>query len=344
MRSEKNLEVLKNLKTGCFNPALLRQYSGWGGLRDDIYTPKIYSEIKKILTPEEIVNIKKTMSSAYYTPPEIVRFIYQWLIQYGFIGGSILEPAVGHGVFIEHLPKEIYSKSEITAVEIDLLTSQIVKILYPQIKLHICAFENFNYEKCYDLIVGNPPYGANTVFDAKHADLKGFCIHHYFVAKSMRLLKENGILAMVLPSYFMDNISKHVRYIIQKEGGHLITAYRLPDNLFENAKITIDIVFLRKSHTGVAWTNTKRINIDNMSLPINEFFYDNRNHILGRLAVVDMYQRKGLTCLSKGKDIETLLKDQLVKPAYKINLKQYIQKIEQSISSLQMLKQSLLEW
>ena len=62
----------------------------------------------------------------------------------------------------------------------------------------------------------------------------------------MRLLKPGGLLAMVLPSYFLDNQSKHVRKIIADEGGNLLAAYRLPDDMFDDAKVTVDVVFLVK--------------------------------------------------------------------------------------------------
>ena len=48
----------------------------------------------------------------------------------------------------------------------------------------------------------------------------------------MRMLNPNGILAMVLPSYFMDNVREHARDIIAQDGGRLIAAFRLPDDLF----------------------------------------------------------------------------------------------------------------
>jgi type I restriction-modification system DNA methylase subunit len=69
----------------------------------------------------------------------------------------------------------------------------------------------------------------------------------------MHLLKPEGVLAMVLPSYFMDNTQDHVRNIIHQEGGSLVAAYRLPEDLFRDAKVTIDIVFLKKGKTDKTW-------------------------------------------------------------------------------------------
>ena len=44
----------------------------------------------------------------------------------------------------------------------------------------------------------------------------------------------------------MDNIRDHVRDVIDQEGGSLLAAYRLPEDLFDNAKVTTDIYFYSK--------------------------------------------------------------------------------------------------
>lgn len=103
--------------------------------------------------------------------------------------------------------------------------------LYPNVTIVNAGFEQYNTTNQFDLILGNPPYGRETIIDYFHQDLKGLAIHHYFVAKSMRLLKPRGLLTMVLPSYFLDNVKYHARDIIVHEGGHLLSAFRLPDHL-----------------------------------------------------------------------------------------------------------------
>ena len=47
-RVEQNIEVLKSLtKKENITPETLKNYSGWGGLRDAVYNPDIYKELKK---------------------------------------------------------------------------------------------------------------------------------------------------------------------------------------------------------------------------------------------------------------------------------------------------------
>jgi hypothetical protein len=116
----------------------------------------------------------------------------------------------------------------------------------------------------------------------------------------MRLLKEGEVLAMVLPSYFMDNVKDHTRYIIDREGGSLVAAYRLPDDLFSNAKVTIDLVFLKKGKTSKEWLRTRDISIGGKSKPLNEYYHSHPHHILGNLEIVPMYERTGLTCKRRG--------------------------------------------
>jgi hypothetical protein len=144
------------------------------------------------------------------------------------------------------------------------------------------------------------------LLDEQHPDLKGFCIHHYFVAKCMRLLKPEGFLAMVLPSYFLDNGRDHVRHIIDKEGGSLLAAYRLPEDLFCDAKVTIDIVFLKKGKAGKKWLQTKDVRIGGKSKPLNEYYHLHSHHILGNLEIVPMYERMGLTCKRRGDPFQLL--------------------------------------
>jgi len=306
-RVERNLRVLKLLSNN--DPSIseeqkrviLNEYSGWGGLREVIFTPSVYRQLKYYLTDDEINSIKQTTKSAYYTPELLVKFIWSIVVTCGFKGGKILEPAAGNGVFIDYIPQSIVKTCKVQAVEMDLLTCKILMQKHPQIKLTAAPFENlhFGHEK-YDLIISNPPYSSQLVEDIYYKDLSHLAIHHFFVAKCARLLKNNGMIAMVLPQFFLDNTRDHARAIIAASGVDMVAAYRLPDNLFINAKITVDIVFLHKAIANIAWQETKNIKIGNYTKPINEYFVANPTHILGELEVVPMYNRMGITCKATG--------------------------------------------
>jgi len=236
------------------------------------------------------------------------------LLRMGFRYGNILEPAVGTGIFFDHIPLRIRQASSIDAVEIDRITCNILVNKHPDINLTCSGFETVYFgKKKYDLIISNPPYGKETINDIFNPDLSYLIIHHWFVAKCARILKEKGIIAMVLPQFFLDNVKDHARDIIHDSGVGMIAAYRFPDNLFNNAKVTVDIVFLQKAETNIKWLNTGKITIGNDTKPLNEYFINNPEHILGELQVVPMYDRTGITCKEKGN-----LRDHLYNACLKI--------------------------
>ena len=311
-RVEVNLKVLEALRADdeSLSIELINQYSGWGGLRDAIFTPSIYRELKKVANDAQITSIKLTTTNAYYTPDLIVKFMWATLDQIiGFKGGDILEPAVGLGVFLDFMPLKIKEASKIDAVELDHLTCEMLLFKHPKINLICGGFENLHCgAKQYNLIISNPPFGRERLTDIIFKDLSDLRIHHFFIAKAARMLKDNGIIAVVVPSYFLDNVTEHARDFISDSGVNLLMAFRLPDDLFSNAKVTIDIVFLQKAKTGISWTKTYDKIIENDKKPLNEYFIDHPEHIIGTLQVIPMYERTGITCRSNGDLREQLAK------------------------------------
>lgn len=294
-RVEKNIKALFALTSENHSHKDLKDYSGWGGLRSEIYNPDVFHKLKKILSNDDIESIKKTVKTAYFTPDFLVGFVYKCLKILNFQPKNILEPSAGHGIFFEKMP-DSFKNAKITAVEIDQVSCRFLNALYPNILVQRVGFEKFNPNVQFDLIIGNPPFGQIYVHDESNSDITRHSIHHYFVAKAMRLLQQNGVMAVILPRYFLDAHTKHVRKIIAKEGGSLIAAYRLPDNLFENAKVTIDIVFLRKGAGNVRWVDAKPIQEGDKKAFINEYFINHPHNILGKIEFINIYDRHEITC------------------------------------------------
>ena len=140
-RIKKNIEVLAALANNSnkseVSQELLNQYSGWGGLKEAIYNPSVYTELKRYLNEEEINSVRKTLGSAYYTPELLVKFMWTALERMGFRKGEILEPAVGTGIFLDHMPEKVKQVSNIEAIEIDKVTCNILINKHPEVNL-IC--------------------------------------------------------------------------------------------------------------------------------------------------------------------------------------------------------------
>jgi len=307
MRTDQNLQVINAIAQKNFNPVLLEKYSGYGGIGRELSEYNYYKKLNSIIPKDEIAKIKETTKTAYYTPELLVRFIYKALENLGFRGGNILEPAAGNGAFIKHMPKAMRESSKILAIEPEPIAHTIIKSLYPDVKTLNKKFEDVELQaNSFDLVIGNPPYGSCTIEDKSNPDLSKHAIHHYFSSRGVRLLKQNGILAFVINAYFMDNIFDHVRDVITKEGGSLLAAYRLPDNVFQNAKVTTDIIFITKTKLPTRWQKTKSITIGNQTKQINEYYINNPQNILGRLNIIPIYERTGLVCEENGNLIQKL--------------------------------------
>ena len=110
---------------------LLSRYVGWGGLSDVFDETKSawkyeYLELKTILTQEEYAAARQSTLTAFYTPPIVIRAMYQVLENMGLKSGNILEPSCAVGNFIGMKPKSL-SDCNIYGVEIDSISGRIAQ-------------------------------------------------------------------------------------------------------------------------------------------------------------------------------------------------------------------------
>jgi type I restriction-modification system DNA methylase subunit len=308
-----NVRVIEEMAKNEPNIETLKNYKGFGGLKRCFWDRTLYGQLMRAIRANfgaeqeksVLESLRNSSSSAYYTPKEVISFIYRYLSQVcKFTGGDILEPSCGNGAFFEHMPEEIRTNSTITGVEYDILTAKLVQGIYPDISVINDGLQNIDFAgRKFDLIVGNPPYSSEKIIDNFMPDLSGYTIHHYFVAKCMRLLKDNGIMALVVPSFYMDIPQSSTRHIIENES-IVIDVLRLPDNLFEQATVTVDIIFIRKTGRKIhSIIETTILEQGNAKDNINQFWIDNPNRILGKLQLkwVPAYNRHVPTCYTENR-------------------------------------------
>lgn len=73
--------------------AVLARYCGWGGLANAFNEKSEkwaheYQELKSVLTEDEYRAARESTLTAYYTDPEMIRYIYQAIESFGFHGGA----------------------------------------------------------------------------------------------------------------------------------------------------------------------------------------------------------------------------------------------------------------
>ncbi len=253
----KELQAKQEISKGDYYATLkeqeiLAQFSGWGGLESYFKKdqhPKEFEELKALLTKDEFRRAYSSTRDAYYTPKLVIDSIYQALDQLGFNNDNhpkeIFEPSLGTGKFIAHAPSD--KNYRFMGTELDPTSASISQFLYPNQVIQNTALENHPFHQDYDAFVGNPPYGNHKVYSSNDAELSNESVHNYFLAKAIKELKDDGIGAFVVSSWFMDAKNPKMREHIAKNATFL-GAIRLPNSVFKatGAEVTSDIVFFKK--------------------------------------------------------------------------------------------------
>lgn len=237
--------------------AVLRQYTGWGGLGSFFNDTRSasYKELKDLLTEEELQSAIMSINTAYYTPTEIIDVMWDVVKNLGFEGGNILEGSAGIGNILASMPNSISDHSSITAVEIDGITGGILRLLYPDANVMVKGFQDADIRNgSVDLAITNVPFGDILMYDSKEKDLSnkfGSKIHDFCIAKNIRKLSEGGIGVFITTRGTLDSGRKALRQWIVNEGNaDVIGAFRMNNQTFGGAKVTSDIIVVRKRVAG----------------------------------------------------------------------------------------------
>jgi uncharacterized protein (UPF0254 family) len=238
--------------------ALLRQYEGAGGLKEDDKT------------------IHGTLYE-YYTPRSVVSKV--WDIVKKYVGDGpqkVLEPSAGIGRFAENQPDNF----DFTMLELDPISARINSILFPDANVQNKPFEEMfmkggvpvkEYKgKKFTVAIGNPPYGKFSGLYKGLGEGKGHTRYEeYFIDRGLDALEDGGVMAYVVPSGFLrGNQYSEIKSKIAKKG-KLVEAYRLPNGTFQTTGIGTDIIVIRK----------EKGNIDDFL--DDKYFKDNPEHVLG---------------------------------------------------------------
>lgn len=265
---------------------ILAEYVGWGGLKQVFETTSsYYDEVKELLSPEEYAAARESTLTAFYTPPAVIRAVYQELERIGITSGEILEPSCGIGTFLGLCPESMQN-CHFSGVELDSISGRIAQQLYPQSAIQVNGFEKTHFQdNAFVAAVGNVPFGDFSVYDAAY-DSHHFLIHDYFFAKTLDKVCPGGIVALITSKGTMDKENASVRQYLA-ERAELLGAIRLPNTTFKYAagtEVTSDILFLRKRTEPMTeqpeWVQLKP---DANGIRINAYFADHPEMILGEM-------------------------------------------------------------
>lgn len=281
-RNIKAIKIIKQLEEESRNASkeeqeILARYEGWGSLSLAFQDSKKRKLLKDLLTEEEFSEVKSSVLTSYYTPANVISFIYHVLNKMRVDGKlNILEPSMGTGHFYQLLPDSM-KESQLYGVELESMSGKIAKQLYPKAKIQITGLEDaVLQDNFFDLIIGNVPFGNYSCSDTTYGNLS---IHDYFFMKALDLVRPGGIIAMITTRETMDKKNQKLREQLAKKAT-LIAAYRLPYTVFENTSVTTDILFFQKEEyerenlDAVEWLEAGQYNV---------YFALNYNNVFGTI-------------------------------------------------------------
>lgn len=211
----------------------------------------------------------------FFTPEDIATFMCKWVMNGKHIT-KVLEPAYGLGIF-----SRIINKSKTTPIDAYEIDSKIFSYAASECPngVNLCNEDYFKskWDSKYDAIICNPPYlkfhdydNVNYISDVnKHLKtrLSGFTnLYSLFLLKSIAQLQDNGRLAYIIPSEFLnaDYGVEVKRELLKSNTLKHIIIIDFTKCAFENAITTACIILCEKTDSPTVRFSTLT-NINNLN-------------------------------------------------------------------------------
>lgn len=200
--------------------------------------------------------INRAALTSYYTPTSIARAMNRFAELAGFKGGNMLDPSMGNGVFEGTMSQGVQQRTMIHGVELDWLTGQIARNLYPDANVLITGYEQAGTaDNAYDVVISNIPFGDISVTDKswkhdsspvrKSAQQR---IHNYFAVKMLDNTRPGGLCVIMTSNAILDTKGNQIIREHLADKAEILGVVRLPGNTFKGAgtSVVTDVIFLRK--------------------------------------------------------------------------------------------------
>ena len=294
--------------------ALLRSYSGFGGIKcilndidnkngwvksdlplydDVLQLHNVIKEYKGSEYKDYLASLKSSVLTSFYTPGELTDVLANIFICNDIYANKFLEPSAGLGVFANSF-RHVQNGGEVLCYEKDLITGLMLKYSFPDSSVVVSGFENIeNSRGNFDIISSNIPFGDFNVFDfdllKSPVKAKNFAcrsIHNYFFVKSIDKLRDGGVLAFITSTGVMDSAKNDIiRQHIIKEC-NLISAVRLPNNLFKDnagTEVASDLIILQRVFNKKQISDRERLFLQSIQLQNDiscNAYYNSLNNVV----------------------------------------------------------------
>lgn len=274
--------------------ALLAAYPGMGRLALDIFPhpqTKAYksprwtqlgTQLSRLATPDDYASMKRSVFTAFYTSPLIMRTLWQALERFGVPHDAhVFEPGCGVMRFASYAPEG----TRMTGVELDSVSARIAQALYPQHTIRQGNLASVPLPPhTFDAVIGNVPFAD------LHYTYWGLrlSLHELCLARSLDVLKPGGVLSVVITHYFLDRQASDFRLALDAKA-EFLGAIRLPDDAFQaqGTRVVTDLVFFLKrdaEQTALEppqWTQSTPLLIEGVEVAFNAWVGAGAGWVLG---------------------------------------------------------------
>lgn len=200
--------------------------------------------------------INRAALTSYYTPTAVAKTLNNFVELAGFKGGNMLDPSMGSGIFEGTMSKAVQQRTMIHGIELDWLTGQIARNLYPDANVLVTGYEQAGTaDNAYDVVMSNIPFGDLSVTDKtwKHdsSPVRKAAqnrIHNYFAVKMLDNTRPGGLCVIMTSNAILDTKSNQIIREHLADKAEVLGVVRLPDNTFKGAgtSVVTDVILLRK--------------------------------------------------------------------------------------------------
>ncbi|RPF58211.1 N-6 DNA methylase [Abyssicoccus albus] len=204
------------------------------------------------------------LRGGYYTPPEITKFIYNYIKEDSMENFTVLEPSIGDGAFINDFKE---GELAFNMVGIELIKEEANKarqLILEDDRFNVINIDFYEYykknkEKKYNYVVGNPPYIRYQYLSQEQRDYQSEILTNNgmkpnklinawvaFTVASIEMLEEDGVMLFVLPTDLLQvNYAKELRKLFNDRLSEL-TIINFEKTVFNNIQQDVLLIVGKK--------------------------------------------------------------------------------------------------
>ena len=195
---------------------------------------------------------------------------------------TVLEPGCGTGGFF----RDWHPRWSYIGIEPEPVSASIARVLHPRATVLVEDFADTRLTVPIQVVLGNVPF-ADVSYDYAGGV---YPLHDFCLLKSLDLLEDGGLMAIITSHYTLDKADDRVRLRLSGLADFL-GAVRFPSGAFraQGTEVLADILFLRKRLEGQPpndvdpeWIWTEPQDIDGQAIRLSRYFVRHPERVLGR--------------------------------------------------------------